>query len=134
NPVAASARQHIGSFFGDARDGGGRQHEGIDIFAARHTPVVAAADGVVGRVGNNRLGGKVVWLRPKNRPVNLYYAHLDSQLVTFGQVVNEGDTLGLMGNTGNARTTPPHLHFGVYGPAGAVDPLPFIRSKKMIAP
>lgn len=133
NPVA-SRKQHIGSFFGDARDGGGRQHEGIDIFAARHTPVVAAADGVVGRVGNNRLGGKVIWLRPQNRSVNLYYAHLDSQLVTFGQVVNEGDTLGLMGNTGNARTTPPHLHFGVYGSTGAVDPLPFVQSAKTVPP
>lgn len=134
NPVAASAKQHIGSFFGDARDGGGRRHEGIDIFASRHTPVVAAADGVVGRVGDNRLGGKVVWMRPKDHPVNLYYAHLDSQLVTFGQTVRRGDTLGLMGNTGNARTTPPHLHFGIYSTGGAVDPLPFVRSTKTAPP
>src|SRR5690606_27134829 len=52
-PVIPSARQHIGSIFGDVRDGGRRKHEGIDIFAARHTPVVAAADGVVS-AGNNR--------------------------------------------------------------------------------
>lgn len=134
NPVAASAKQHIGSFFGDTRDGGGRRHEGIDIFASRYTPVVAAADGVVGRVGDNRLGGKVVWMRPKDQPINLYYAHLDSQLVVFGQTVSKGDTLGLMGNTGNARTTPPHLHFGIYGAGGAVDPLPFVRSVKTIPP
>src|SRR5690606_17221701 len=62
----------------------------------------------------------------------LYYAHLDSQFVTFGQVVNEGDTLGLMGSTGNARTTPPHLPFGVYGSTGAGDHLPFVESAKTV--
>lgn len=130
NPVASAAKQHIGSVFGDARDGGRRSHEGIDIFAARGTPVIAAADGTVGRVGDNRLGGKVVWLRPESGGINLYYAHLDSQLVDPGQLVRTGDTLGFMGNTGNARTTPPHLHFGVYGTGRAVDPLPFIRPGK----
>lgn len=133
NPVIPNATQHIGSVFGDARDGGRRKHEGIDIFAARHTPVIAAADGIV-RIGNNRLGGKVVWLRPSNRPLNLYYAHLDSQLVTSGQSVVAGDTLGLIGNTGNAKTTPPHLHFGIYGSGGAIDPLPFLRPGKSKPP
>lgn len=134
NPVEPTAKQHIGSVFGDARDGGRRRHEGIDIFAPRLTPVVAASDGTVSRVGDNRLGGKVVWLRPRSSWTTLYYAHLDSQLVVSGQVVKVGDTLGLMGNTGNARTTPPHLHFGVYGPQGAVDPLPFVRPGKSNPP
>jgi murein DD-endopeptidase MepM/ murein hydrolase activator NlpD len=59
--------------------------------------------------------------------VSTYYAHLDRQAVTPGQRVNAGDLVGWVGNTGNARTTPPHLHFGVYlAAAGAVDPLPFI--------
>lgn len=134
NPVEPAAKQHIGSVFGDARDGGRRRHEGIDIFASRLTPVLAASDGMVSRVGDNRLGGKVVWLRPKSSWITLYYAHLDSQLVASGQQVKAGDTLGLMGNTGNARTTPPHLHFGIYGPQGAVDPLPFVRPGKSIPP
>jgi len=133
SPVTPDVRQHIGSVFGDARDGGSRKHEGIDIFAARHTPVVAAADGVV-RIGTNRLGGNVIWLRPKNRSISLYYAHLDSQLVTTGQSVIAGDTLGLIGNTGNAKTTPPHLHFGIYGRGGALDPLPFLQPGKSIPP
>ncbi len=39
-----------------------------------------------------------------------------------------GDTLGLVGNTGNARTTVPHLHFGIYQPGrGAVDPWPYLH-------
>jgi hypothetical protein len=48
-------------------------------------------------------------------------------LVEDNQLVEKGDTLGLMGNTGNARTTPPHLHFGIYTFGGAVDPLPFVN-------
>ena len=126
-PIKAPGSNHIKSFWGDGRDAGSRKHEGIDLFAAFRTPVVAAAEGVVSRVNENRLGGKVVWLRPSGKDYRLYYAHLDTQLVVDGQQVKTGDTLGLMGNTGNARTTPPHLHFGIYTFGGAVDPLPFVN-------
>ena len=120
-------KERIRSFWGASRDGGNRSHEGVDIFADRGTPVIAAADGRVNRVGLNNLGGKVIFLRPKGKDLNLYYAHLDSQLVQSGQTVNLGDTIGLVGNTGNAVTTAPHLHFGIYSPGGAIDPLPFIQ-------
>ena len=133
HPVAKGTKNNIGSFWGVARDAGQRRHEGIDIFAARSTPAVAAADGVISRVGTNNLGGKVVFLRPDGRGINLYYAHLDSQLVVSGQQVKIGDTIGLIGNTGNAITTAPHLHFGIYTNNGAVDPLPFIRPGKSTA-
>lgn len=134
NPVAAAAKQSISSLFGDGRDAGERKHEGIDIFAARATPAVAAAKGTISHVANNNLGGKVVFLKPDGRSINLYYAHLDSQLVVAGQRVSIGDTIGLIGNTGNAITTPPHLHFGIYTRSGAVDPLPFIRPNKSNPP
>jgi hypothetical protein len=126
-PVAASGKPNIGSFWGDGRDGNGRQHEGIDIFATKHTPAIATNDGVVERVGENNLGGKVVFMRPDGRDYNLYYAHLDLQLVRDGQVVHAGDTLGLTGNTGNAKNTPSHLHFGIYTSGRAIDPLPFVN-------
>jgi murein DD-endopeptidase MepM/ murein hydrolase activator NlpD len=126
-PVSALGKPHIGSFWGADRDGGGRRHEGIDIFAPRGTPAIAAADGTVSRVTVNSLGGNVVFMRPEGSDYNLYYAHLDKQLVQDGQTVRTGDTLGLVGNTGNARTTSPHLHFGVYTSGGAVDPLPFVN-------
>ena len=59
---------------------------------------------------------------------SLYYAHLDSQAVSSGMRVEIGDTLGFVGNTGNARTTPPHLHFGVYRRGeGPVDPYWFVH-------
>lgn len=114
------------SFFGVGRDNDTRKHEGIDIFSSFRTPVLAVANGTVTRVNENNLGGKVVWLRPSGKDYTLYYAHLDEQIATTGQEVVVGDTLGLMGNTGNAKTTPPHLHFGVYTSGGAVDPLPFV--------
>lgn len=125
-PVAGN-NARIASYWGASRDAGARSHEGIDIFAPKRTPALAAADGTVTRVNENNLGGLVVWLRPKGKSYNLYYAHLDKQLATAGQQVAEGDTIGLIGNTGNARTTPPHLHLGIYTNGGAVDPLPFVN-------
>lgn len=124
-PVAGRDSRAIRSFFGDARDGGRRDHHGVDIFAPRGTPAVAAADGVITRVRNGGLGGKVVWLRDAYGQ-HLYYAHLDSQMVRPGMRVSVGDTVGLVGNTGNARTTPPHLHFGIYQ-RGPTDPFPFVH-------
>lgn len=115
------------SFWGATRDAGARQHEGIDIFASRGSPALAAADGVVRRVGVNNLGGKVVFLRPEKKDFSVYYAHLDTQLVAAGQTVRQGDTLGLVGNTGNARGGPAHLHLGIYGNGGAIDPFHFIN-------
>jgi murein DD-endopeptidase MepM/ murein hydrolase activator NlpD/SH3-like domain-containing protein len=127
-PVQGIDERAIQSVFGDEREGGRRSHHGVDIFARRGTPVLATSDGVVRRVEVTNLGGKVVWLRDEARNANIYFAHLDSQAVRTGQRVRIGDVLGFVGNTGNARTTPPHLHFGVYRRGeGPVDPDPFIR-------
>lgn len=125
-PVESATRARIGSYFGDARDNGRRAHHGVDIFASRGTPVLAAAGGIVTSVGTNGLGGNVVWITRPRRGEAHYYAHLDRQLVTPGTLVEAGDVIGTVGNTGNARSTPPHLHFGIYAPAGAVDPLPYL--------
>jgi len=129
-PVPAPAKPNIGSIWGDNRDAGARHHEGIDIFARFRTPVVAAANGYITGVNENTLGGKVVFMRPSGKDYVLYYAHLDSQIVREGQIVKAGDTLGLMGNTGNARTTATHLHFGIYTNGGAINPLPFVEEKQ----
>lgn len=127
-PVAGGTARSVQSVFGDARDAGRRRHEGVDIFAARGTPVLAASSGVVTSVGENRLGGRVVWVLDVSRGLTQYYAHLQDQTVRPGQFVTAGDPLGTVGNTGNARSTPPHLHFGIYAPGqGALDPAPFIR-------
>ena len=127
-PVQGRTDQAVGSFWGAERDGGVRQHEGVDIFAPRGTPAVAAVAGTVTRVAETTIGGRVVWLTETATGQHLYYAHLDRQLVQPGQQVRPGDVLGLVGNTGNARTTVPHLHFGIYQSGrGAVDPWPFLH-------
>ncbi|TKD62563.1 M23 family metallopeptidase [Flavobacterium sp. ASW18X] len=125
-PVSGKDNSAVQSFWGAPRAGGARQHEGIDIFAARGTPVVAATDGRVVSTRNQGLGGKQVWLADGLFGNRLYYAHLDSIIASAGQKVTIGDTLGLVGNTGNAKTTAPHLHFGIYK-SKAVDPYPFVK-------
>ncbi len=125
-PVKDRNTRAILSSFGVERDGGRRQHHGVDIFAPRGTPVLSATSGSVTRVENTPIGGKVVWVRDQG-PHSIYYAHLDSQVVAPGEKVNPGTLLGFVGNTGNARTTPPHLHFGVYRRGeGPVDPYYFL--------
>ncbi|MGE5352969.1 MAG: peptidoglycan DD-metalloendopeptidase family protein [Acidobacteriota bacterium] len=125
-PVQGKDARAIGSVFGDRRDGGMRRHEGVDIFAHRDTPVLSASSGLVIRVGEDHLGGKIV-LVSNLKNLSFYYAHLDSQLVNVGTYVKEGEKIGLVGNTGNARFTPSHLHFGIYASGhGAINPYPFI--------
>ena len=127
-PVKGAGNRAVQSPFGADRDGGQRRHHGIDIFAPRGTPVLAATDGVVRSTSPNNLGGNVVWLSDAKRGQTLYYAHLASHAVSEGQRVRAGDTLGFVGNTGNARGTRPHLHFGLYRRGrGPVDPFPYVR-------
>ena len=127
-PVQGKTSKQIDSYFGANRDGGRRKHEGVDIFAPRGTPAIASASGVISGVGLNKLGGNVAFVTDNAHNVRIYYAHLDRWNVTNGQRVSVGDTVGFVGNTGNARTTGPHLHYGIYDfGGGAVNPLPFIR-------
>ncbi len=130
-PVEGHDHASIRSFWGDWRSGG-RIHEGVDIFAPRGTPVLAATDGTVRSTRPNNLGGKVVWLRDALGR-SQYYAHLDSQVVRRGDRVQAGDTIGFVGNTGNARTTPPHLHFGIAS-RGWFDPMPALGAPSGPAP
>jgi murein DD-endopeptidase MepM/ murein hydrolase activator NlpD len=130
-PVLGLSRASLHSSWGEPRSGH-RSHQGMDIFARRGTPVVAATDGVVIRIGTtDRLGGNTVWVAGK--PSTLYYyAHLDHFRpgLHVGEKVDAGDVLGFVGNTGNARTTPPHLHFGVYPMMRAfwpMDPAPLLK-------
>lgn len=134
-PVHGVGERAIGSRFGAARDGGAREHHGIDIFAPRGTPVIAATHATVSRVRETAIGGRVVWLRDTERNQSIYYAHLDTQHVADGARVTPGDTLGTVGNTGNARTTPPHLHFGIYRRGeGPIDPYHFVRTPSQQPP
>lgn len=131
-PVAGLGRKALRDTWHGPRSQG-RRHEGIDIFARRGTPVVSATEGIVLSIGQNNLGGNVVWvLGPGGQ--RHYYAHLDQFAdLSRGQRVEPGTVLGYVGNTGNARTTPPHLHYGIYGSDGALNPYPLLVAGALTA-
>jgi peptidoglycan LD-endopeptidase LytH len=111
----------------NAARGNNRVHQGIDIFARRGTPVLSTTEGIVLRVGTNNLGGNVVWvLGPGGH--RHYYAHLDRYAaIASGDRVVPGSEIGYVGNTGNARNTPAHLHYGIYTVSGAMNPYPLLK-------
>ena len=104
-------------------------HQGTDIFAASGTPLVAVERGVVIRMGSDVLGGTKLWLVGASG-TRYYYAHLSgfAEGLVDNTVVSAGQLVGYVGNTGNALTTPAHLHFEVHPNGGpAVNPYPLLR-------
>lgn len=101
---------------------GGRLHQGLDIFAPRGTPLVAAADGIVTQKYVGALPGNSVEITGE-KGVQFFYAHLEDwhEGLELGQEVKRGQVIGYVGNTGNAINTPPHLHFE-YQPLGIPEP------------
>ena len=127
-PVKDIQVQQITDTWGAARSAG-RRHQGVDIFAKRGTPVLSTTQGIVRKVGTNNLGGKVVWVTGPALSSH-YYAHLDDYAANIqaGDWVEVGTVLGYVGNSGNAKGTPPHLHYGIYLKAqGAVNPYPYLK-------
>lgn len=114
-PVAGIASTELADTFKQARAGGARVHDAIDIMAPRGTPVLAAAAGTVEKVFNSEEGGKTVYVRSADRKLIYYYAHLDAYApgLAEGQNVAPGQVLGTVGVTGNADPAAPHLHFAV---------------------
>lgn len=110
--------------------GSNRRHEGQDIFAPRGTPVYSATRGYIYNIGENNLGGQTVSVAGAGGRF-YYYAHLDSYAphIEEGDYVTQETVLGYVGTTGNAQGTPPHLHFGVYAPSGAINPLPLLADR-----
>jgi murein DD-endopeptidase MepM/ murein hydrolase activator NlpD len=130
-PVAGKGTRAIGSGFGAPRDGGSRQHMGVDIFAARHTPVLSPARAHVHHVGSNSLGGRCIWLYDSQRSHYYYLAHLETWEVVERTWIDEGEMVATVGNSGNARTTPPHLHFAIWSRRfGYEDPQPFLSGTR----
>ena len=124
------------------RDGCRRQHKGNDIFAPEGAPAVAVESGVIAKVDqtDDGLGGLTVWLRGDSG-VTYYYAHNSANLVRVGERVARGQPVARVGHTGNARTTPAHIHFQVNlcgrldsDEPCTVDPYPFLRAWQQRTP
>ena len=130
-PVAG--RSYVKDKWGARRAGGLRKHKGIDIHARKGTPVVAVADGTIVEKAKMPVGGKTLWLQPQGQAWVAYYAHLDKQYVREGQRVRKGQVIGTVGNTGNARSTPPHLHYGIERSGDWVNPYPYVQYSKKVS-
>jgi murein DD-endopeptidase MepM/ murein hydrolase activator NlpD len=128
-PVEGVAAARLADSWGDARYGG-RSHQGIDIFAPRHTPVVSATDGILEFKGMRGLGGWVVYVLGPGG-YRHYYAHLeDFGPQQVGDRVVQGEVIGYVGNSGNAAVSPTHLHYGIYAPGGgAINPYPLLTGR-----
>lgn len=129
-PVQGVKSNNLTDTWGASRSSG-RIHEGVDIMASRGTKVFSATEGLIVDLRNNNLAGKVIWVLGPNGSWH-YYAHLDGHKrgLRVGDYIKKGDLIGYVGNTGNARHTAPHLHYGIYlggKGRGAVNPYPYLR-------
>lgn len=114
-PVLGVRPGELADTFTQARAGGRRVHDAIDIMAPRGTPVIAAAAGEIEKLFISEEGGKTVYVRSPDRKLIYYYAHLDAYAPGLAekQQVRAGQRLGTVGFSGNANPSAPHLHFAV---------------------
>jgi murein DD-endopeptidase MepM/ murein hydrolase activator NlpD len=115
-PVDGVGVARVGDTFDASRrdgDGTPRAHRALDIMAPRGTAVLAADDGVIGRLSSNALGGITIYQRDLADRFVHYYAHLDRYRdgLAVGDTVAKGTVLGYVGTTGNAPRDVPHLHW-----------------------
>ena len=115
-PVEGVPASALSDTFTQARAGGARPHDAIDIMAARGRGVIAAGDGWIEKLFWSAAGGRVVYERAADGRHIYYYAHLDSYAPNLreGQRVRRGQPIGTVGSTGNADPVAPHLHFAVH--------------------
>ena len=115
-PVAGVSASNLVSTFHQARGGGNREHEALDILAPRGTPAIAVEEARVEKLFSSERGGLTAYLFDPSGTYCYYYAHLDRYAddLKEGDVVPRGHTVGYVGTTGNAPPETPHLHFAVF--------------------
>ena len=139
-PVAGMKANQLSDTFTQARAGGARRHDAIDIMAAEGTPVIAAADGTVEKLFNSVRGGLTIYERSADGRWVYYYAHLSAYApgLAEGQSLKRGQFIGRVGHTGDASAAGPHLHFAVNQMAPGekwwhgtpVNPYPLLAGRK----
>jgi murein DD-endopeptidase MepM/ murein hydrolase activator NlpD len=139
-PVAGVKREALSDTFTQARAGGSRPHDAIDIMAPHGTPVVAAAPGRLEKLFFSKGGGGIAaYVRSPDGNWTYYYAHLQDYAPGLheGQAIARGDPIGRVGSTGNANPAGPHLHFAIHHMApgqkwyegSAINPYPLLAGK-----
>jgi murein DD-endopeptidase MepM/ murein hydrolase activator NlpD len=116
-PVAGVRASQLSDTFTQARAGGARVHDAIDIMAPEGTPVVAAAPGTVEKLFLSQGGGGITaYVRSPDGRWIYYYAHLQRYApgLAEGRRVERGTPIGFVGSTGNANPGGPHLHFAIH--------------------
>lgn len=140
-PVAGVKAEQLVDTFTQARAGGARVHDAIDIMAPSGTLVVAAASGTVEKLFFSKGGGGITaYVRSDDRRWTYYYAHLQDYApgLTEGQRVERGAPIGRVGSTGNANPNGPHLHFAInrmsegepWYKGSPVNPYPLLAGKE----
>ena len=141
-PVAGVKPEDLVDTYTQARAGGARRHDAIDIMAPDGTPVLAAAPGTVEKLFYSDGGGGItLYVRSNDGLWSYYYAHLQSYApgLKEGQRVQRGQLLGRVGSTGNANPAGPHLHFAInrmsrdedWHGGEPINPYPLLAGKKV---
>lgn len=105
------------------------RHKGIDLAGPIGTPIVATADGIVGRSQWVNGYGRYIEIN-HGGDIQTRYGHMSKLLVGPNEYVKKGQVIGLLGSSG--RSTGPHLHYEVRISGQAMNPMPFIRSSKYL--
>lgn len=137
-PVKGVKPEQLLDTFKDARSEG-RVHDAIDIPAAAGTPVIAVAEGEIIKLSASERGGTTIYQASKDRKLIFYYAHLQGYAdgLVVGKTVWQGETIGYVGDTGNAGTGNYHLHFSLmvvndpkrYWEGTSTNPFPLLRRR-----
>jgi murein DD-endopeptidase MepM/ murein hydrolase activator NlpD len=125
---AHGTRGAVGEF-GAARNGG-RRHKGFDVTGRCGTPLAAATTGtVVKRAYDPRLDGNCIVIRGLGERRKYWYAHMrHPSRFQRGELVHVGQIVGHIGRTGNAGSTPCHLHFEIHVNGRPINPAPYLRA------
>jgi murein DD-endopeptidase MepM/ murein hydrolase activator NlpD len=140
-PVAGVKASQLSDTFTQARAGGERVHDAIDIMADEGTPVIAATDGTVEKLFFSDGGGGITaYVRSPDQRWTYYYAHLQGYApgLAEGQKVKRGQLIGRVGHTGNANAQGPHLHFAInqmragekWYQGSPINPYPLLAGKR----
>ena len=140
-PVVGVRASELVDTFTQARAGGARRHDAIDIMAPTGRPVVAAAPGRVEKLFFSEGGGGITaYVRSDDGRWIYYYAHLSAYApgLREGQRVLRGAPIGFVGATGNANPDGPHLHFAIlrmepgekWHQGTAINPFPLLAANR----